>query len=257
MEFRASNKIIKKVILSDERFRIPRYQRPYAWTEDEISDFWSDLSSNQEEYFLGSFIFNHEQFKKTGLADVIDGQQRILTITIFSAVLRDVAHKYEKEIVQEEGVERRKLLSELIQSKDIMIEDREGNESVRIVPGDSISKFFEEKIQMYGSNILDSKAITTEEKRIKKVYEFFYNKVDTELSKHPDFDSRMKWIKRIRNKLADLMVIRVIIESESDAYEIFETTNARGVDLSVADLLKNLIFRNMKVKSDKDDAKEA
>ena len=66
----------------------------------------------------------------------------------------------------------------------------------------------------------------------------------------------MKWIKVIRNKLADLIVIRVVIESESDAYEIFETTNARGVDLSVADLLKNLIFRNMKVKVDKDDAKE-
>ena len=107
MEFKAREEKVRTVIYSDERFRIPRYQRPYAWADDEISEFWNDLISIREVYFLGSFIFNYEEYKKDGFVDVIDGQQRILTITIFSAVLRDIAQKYEKEIAQEEDVERR------------------------------------------------------------------------------------------------------------------------------------------------------
>ena len=123
-----------------------RYQRPCAWTEDEISDFWSDLSSSQEAYFLGSFIFNHEQLLKEGSADVIDGQQRILTITIFSAVLRDIVQKIEKDFDQKGDITE-KPYSGIIQRQDIVFEDRDGKESVRIIPGDSVSKYFKKYIQ--------------------------------------------------------------------------------------------------------------
>ena len=51
-------------------------------------------------------------------------------------------------------------------------------------------------------------------------------------------------------------MIHIRIEKEEEAYEIFETTNARGVDLSVADLLKNLIFKNIPAEDDRDIAKE-
>ena len=53
-----------------------------------------------------------------------------------------------------------------------------------------------------------------------------------------------------------LIVIDIKIESEDEAYEIFETTNARGLDLSVADLVKNMIFKKIPAKDDKDFAKE-
>lgn len=60
----------------------------------------------------------------------------------------------------------------------------------------------------------------------------------------------------LREKISNLVVINIEIKNEDDAYEIFETTNARGVDLSVADLLKNLIFKKIRADEEKDIAKE-
>ncbi|NOY64182.1 MAG: DUF262 domain-containing protein, partial [Nitrospirae bacterium] len=44
---------------SYKKFKVPRYQRPYAWTEDQISDFWNDLNDDYSN-FIGSLIFNNE-----------------------------------------------------------------------------------------------------------------------------------------------------------------------------------------------------
>lgn len=66
-------------LLSSNTFVVPPYQREYAWTNDEIREFWTDLRSGLDEgsYFLGLIILTDEQSRKY----VVDGQQRILTIT--------------------------------------------------------------------------------------------------------------------------------------------------------------------------------
>ena len=196
-------------------------------------------------YFMGSFILNYESLESEGYIDVIDGQQRILTITIFSAVLRDIVKSYDSD------------LSNRIQRSDIMFEDRRtGKYFVRVTTGDSTKKFFEEYIQNNTSDIYTSKPKTIEEKRIKKVYEFFYKKVKAVITNKDTNESKVDWIENTRVKLSDLTVIRIKINNEEDAYEIFETTNARGVDLSVSDLLKNVIFKNIPKKDSRDEAKE-
>ncbi len=72
----------------------------------------------------------------------------------------------------------------------------------------------------------------------------------------PSLDAKAESVKSLRDKVASLIVINVEIAKEEDAYEIFETTNARGVELSVADLLKNLIFKKIPAGNDRDLAKE-
>ena len=91
-KFEAKDTKLKEVLFSStsSRIRIPRYQRPYAWTEEQVSEYWSDIISEDQAYFLGSFIFNKEN-EDDGFIDVIDGQQRILTSTIFIAVLRNIS----------------------------------------------------------------------------------------------------------------------------------------------------------------------
>ena len=52
------DKKIEEVLFSlKRRFIVPRYQRPYAWNLEQITEFWSDLITNNEPYFLGSFVF--------------------------------------------------------------------------------------------------------------------------------------------------------------------------------------------------------
>lgn len=132
MKFQANDKKIKEVLFSHSiKFRIPRYQRPYSWGIDQINEFWNDLNNEKETYFLGGFIFNYES-EKEGFVDVIDGQQRILTITIFEAVLRDICNQFSKE------------LSESIHTYAIAFKDSYTlNYSYRIEVGDSTKDYFE------------------------------------------------------------------------------------------------------------------
>ena len=58
LSFEARDKSLVNVLFSGRRYRVPRYQRPYAWGIEETSELWEDLTSNNEPHFLGSFIFN-------------------------------------------------------------------------------------------------------------------------------------------------------------------------------------------------------
>lgn len=95
-----SEKILVKDIFSTMWFRIPEYQRPYIWGKDEINDLLDDLTFAQteksdQEYFLGSFVF---QAKRAGSTpelkydenDLLDGQQRMTTLLLLFACIRDM-----------------------------------------------------------------------------------------------------------------------------------------------------------------------
>ena len=90
MEFKAEDRKLGDVIFNNDQFRIPRYQRPYAWGEDQVNDYWNDLNGNEKTYFLGGLILNYEHQETENRVDIIDGQQRVLTTTIFFAALRDL-----------------------------------------------------------------------------------------------------------------------------------------------------------------------
>ncbi|MGD0878457.1 MAG: DUF262 domain-containing HNH endonuclease family protein [Anaerolineales bacterium] len=229
---------------ADRKYSVPRFQRPYAWGIEQVTEFWDDIISNDEPYFLGSFIFNLEHEKKDGCVDIIDGQQRLLTITLLMAVIRDLA----------QVVDRKE--AELFQRQDIAIEDWEGKSSFRIKPAETLEAFFAKYIQSNSNDIFQSKPASTEEKHVLANYEYLKEKVQGEIDRFQNKDEKIKTLKQLRKKLRDLMVINIEISREEDAYDIFETTNARGMELSVGDLLKNLIFKNIKPGGDRDVAKD-
>lgn len=244
--FEADDKSLEDVLfLSQRRFRIPRYQRPYTWEDEQISQFWEDLALSEEPFFLGSFIFNVEQEKTEGFVDIIDGQQRLITVTVFSAVLRDIAKELDSEIAS------------FFHRNDIVFEDRRTKRQItRIQPADTLAGFFKNQIENFDGCILNSQPETQEEERIKKAYEFFREKVLCEIKRFPKREAQLEQLNKFRTKLCELLVINVEIKREEDAYEIFEATNARGMELSVADLLKNLIFKKLPPGENKDFAKE-
>lgn len=244
-EFNANNKPLADVLFDTARkYRVPRYQRPYAWGIEEVSEFWEDLVLNDKPYFFGSFIFNTEHEDEDRYVDIIDGQQRLLTITIFVAAIRDVAKDIDLDS------------SKLYHRKDIAIEDWEGEHYYRILPSETLIPFFHDHIQDGTKDILQAKTSTPEEARIRANYEYLLKKVKAEVDRFPSLETKLEVLSKLRKKVRSLIVINVEINREEDAYEIFETTNARGMELSVADLLKNLIFKNIKPGEDRDLAKE-
>src|SRR3954466_13637593 len=96
----ASEKPVLDIFCDKFIFRIPSYQRPYAWTTEQTSELLEDLSaacsdasngdiSNASPYFLGSIVLIKNA--QSAQADVVDGQQRLTTLTILLGVLRDLS----------------------------------------------------------------------------------------------------------------------------------------------------------------------
>src|SRR5579864_8402302 len=104
----ASEQPLQKIFSSDFDFSIPPYQRPYAWTTKETGELLSDLLGNMgplntavdetDPYFLGSLVLIKSDSPE---ADVVDGQQRLTTLTILFAVLRTLLQKEEAEGITE------------------------------------------------------------------------------------------------------------------------------------------------------------
>lgn len=234
MQFQAKDKSIEDVLFTNAKYRVPRYQRPYSWSADHIDDFWTDLQEGGANTFLGSFVFNHEGASKDGYLEIIDGQQRLLTITLFLALLRNMA----AELGDEKFASR-------IQRKCIAFEDLAGTESYRIQPGDSLRDFFEAHVQKQAPPTWPPKP-NKEHSLIIANYTRLRESIDDLLEGKTEKAEKLDELQKLWVKTAALRIIQIDINSEEDAYTIFETVNARGAELTAADLLKNLIFRNVK-----------
>ena len=102
---------LSKIFGEDFEYHIPAYQRPYAWTQTETMDLFDDLydfyqKEEQDSYFLGSIVLIKDESKPH--ADVIDGQQRLTTLSILFSVMADCFADLDakidcKRLLQEKG----------------------------------------------------------------------------------------------------------------------------------------------------------
>src|SRR3954471_7839175 len=92
MELKAEKRSLRKLLsVEEQQFRIPPYQRPYAWTSEQVDDLWDDLAGNVTgSHFLGSVVLSSEEEMRP---QVIDGQQRLTTLMLLLSVLRDACHE--------------------------------------------------------------------------------------------------------------------------------------------------------------------
>ncbi|MEQ8260277.1 MAG: DUF262 domain-containing HNH endonuclease family protein [Alcanivorax sp.] len=220
-------------------FVIPRFQRPYSWDQENISEFWDDVVRNKPtDYFIGSMVVYRMGDRKFG---VVDGQQRLTTITILLCVLRD-ALEAEQQQPLAAG------LHQLIERKNI------DNELEFVLQTQSSYPYFQDYIQKAGEPELDID-VHREEKRLAEAHDQFQKlvsdlvssiKSDPRNTKERTPNIIRNALTQIRDTLLGLKVIFVRLEDEDDAYIIFETLNTRGKDLGLADLVKNHFTRLIK-----------
>ena len=193
-------------------FRIPDYQRPYVWDEERIEDFWKDLTEGDINLpFLWSFIFKEDDDQ---IFDIVDGQQRILSIAILLAALRTIAKEIGHSNLTNSIQQRIAETDNLGNSKDFFIHCWE-----------DVDSFFREYILSGDKNIKE-----IWEKITKKGIEW-------------DAVEIAKFIDMILNKIDDYSIVYIKVSSDEQAYTAFEIVNARGQELGNIDLLKNLFFK--------------
>lgn len=208
-------------------FSVPLFQRSYAWDSREINDLWQDLIDTYEgdikEYFLGSMVFTpHEQ---NGKEKILDGQQRLATILLFLAALRDVLKANPKA----ESQTRAAAINELIYSTDpVHLQKR-----IKIELNRQDKAFFEDAV-IHG---LFSNVAYESHKLIKQAYETFKYNITQKIAVDENFAAGILDV-----ILSKFIIIRIEADNDLNAHLIFETLNDRGLELSIADLLKNYVF---------------
>lgn len=239
MEHFKANKSNVKDLLKFSKYRIPPYQRPYSWEKDYIDNFWSYLTDESENYFLGTIVLNDEFLTEEWVKDIVDGQQRFITITILYSVIRDL-FLFLGDSEKAKG----------IQSWYIAFTNDDMQDCwYRISLTSELKDFFEENIQKQKPrDIYEVNWSNKEQKRVLENYKFFLSSIKEDLDKKDDIASKISYLQSLRDKVGQLDIVYIEVSSEEDAYTFFETINATGMKLSTADVLKNLLFKKTPIK---------
>ena len=236
-------------LLSGRYFKIPRFQRPYSWDDDNIQDLWDDImASRGQDYFIGSMVVYHE-----GKSDfsVVDGQQRLTTITVLLCILRDAFAKLGDNDLA-------------LGTHQLIERPNRDNKNEYVLQTETSFPFLQEKILRFGDPELINIAEMAEEQTLKSAYEALSLKVksvvdavelDSSIHEDEKLPTKLARLKAVRDSVFNLKIIFVKLENEDDAYLIFETLNTRGKDLAVTDLVKNHFAKLLKSKNTVDAVK--
>lgn len=250
MNIKPKDKSIKSLFISGNQFSIPRFQREYSWDKKNYQEFFNDMVNcltikegklEANNYFLGTMLFvgdYSEVQENTKPILVVDGQQRITTITILFSALSDRFRRIGEEKLSEQIF------------RYIMTEDDDGNE-VRILESKTHYPYFSFFIQdLTKKDVIETN--TEEEECIKESFDYLYSnleekKLRTLLKKKlgSDVVDQLIYVdilKAIRDQVLGTTFISISTPDKENANMIFEILNAKGKRLSHVDLIKNKIF---------------
>lgn len=209
---------------SDKRFIIPLYQRNYDWEIKHCRHLFSDLVKLHEEgrrsHFFGSIVTSRANDINDDYL-VIDGQQRITTISLLLIAMVNAAKAGDLEYSDERKID-------MIYKTYIVDEYQDDERKVKLKPIKNDQKSFD-------TLIYDDPENYVHESNVTRNYEFFYNELKSCPLKLEDIFESVK----------KLVVIDIRLEREDDAQLIFESLNSTGLDLSEADKIRNFLLMSM------------
>lgn len=231
-----SRTVMQLFMDTDALYRIPKYQRPYKWIDEQVDQLWEDIytsfEDNIQNYFLGSIITASPQ-KDSKRFDIVDGQQRLTTLMILFCVVRDlfpninqnknnaITIEYIKNAISSFGDERLTLLTDPQHSAD-----------------------FKRYIIEQGATLNHSKP---------KKYELKDDEQPKLKFKNSSYLLKTKLESIGENKAGELLnylfnqvsIIRIDCIDRSFAIKLFQVLNDRGMDLTASDLIKSFLLEQI------------
>ncbi|MCD4818401.1 MAG: DUF262 domain-containing HNH endonuclease family protein [Candidatus Cloacimonetes bacterium] len=237
-----TNQSFGELLSNGVKYFVPRFQRDYAWGVEQWEDLWADIETLEEEHYhyMGYIVL---QRKEQYNFEIIDGQQRLITLSlIILSSMKKLQDLIDRDIEANENLERLKeITGRFIGSKDIV--------SLKV----SNKLFLNRNNNRFYKRICDTlippndRGVISTNKLLRKAFDFFYHK-----NMGAKGNEIAIFIERIASKM---MFTKIIVQDNLNAYKVFETLNARGVQLSTPDLLKNYIFSVITSQADVDDNK--
>ena len=220
------------LIRNGGKYIIPKFQRDYSWETGQWDDLWQDIEnmiSERSEHYMGYLVLQATKGKDYM---IIDGQQRFTTITmIILAAIKSIQKLIDKGEEVEENTQRLNTLKNTyignidpvsLEYDNILILNRNNN------------SYYKEYIVKLGELKLRNTSYT--EKLMKKCFEWYEKQLNNKFKTGKEYAEFITYI------VDNLFFTIIKVSDEMNAFKVFETLNARGVQLSSADLLKNYLF---------------
>lgn len=232
--FSTANQTYRMLMGNGLIYSVPRFQRDYSWTEEEWDDLWRDLENvlspeGDSAHYMGYLVLQSIDSKNF---DIIDGQQRLTTLSI---MVLAVLHNLQKLVEEGRDAENNRRRQEQLRNSLIGYLD-----PVTLVAKSklNLNRNNDSLYQNYLVPLLPAphRNLKATEHQMRKAFEWW----DSQIGKTYKTGEELA---RFIDRLSDRLFFTVItVSDELNAYKVFETLNARGVKLSSTDLLKNYLF---------------
>lgn len=218
-------------VLKTRRFRVPAYQRSYAWELEHVTALLDDINDaingKEKEYFLGSIVVTGPNDDRR--YEVVDGQQRLTTVSLLIAAIKN---RFGEDGDAEAETSIR---NEFLANVDRKTKEREPKLALNEVDNELYQELIDNPSAIEPSRYprQSHRRLLGAAKRLGEyVEEICQRALDSEEALH-------EWLDYLES---NMKVILVIAPDDSNAFVIFETLNDRGLELAISDLLKNYLF---------------
>ncbi|MFM6990149.1 MAG: DUF262 domain-containing protein [Rhodoferax sp.] len=219
-------------------YAIPRYQREYTWSTAQWESLFDDVEENDPGYFLGSIICINQSTASLAVQrlEVVDGQQRLTTLSLLFAALYNAMKTHESNLDEDQRGELLNLKRKLVLKK--------GDDQLRVIP------------QIQNNNQNDYRAVLSDigvigqvdtpayagNRKIYRAYRYFQGRIQDVLA---DQSNPVESIMAFLEKVSQACVVKIEVASHADAYTLFESLNNRGMPLTAIDLIKNKLLARL------------
>ena len=229
---------LKEILSNGKSYSAPAYQRDYSWKQEHWEDLWEDLISveaSREDHYMGAIVLESGERKHFR---VIDGQQRMTTLSILILACVDYLYGLDGEGVDSAANQER---ANLLESSYLGAKDPA---SLRITPKLKLNANDDDFFQL---NLAQRKApqgglrgLRDSERLLWQCFQFFKGKIQEKFSTTEKGEEVAAFVSEVVTER--LVFISVRVQDQLSAYTVFETLNARGLELTETDLLKNYLL---------------
>lgn len=221
-------------------YRVPPFQRDYSWNEENWEDLWQDIlllhTNPDSSHYMGAIVLQSSNTSDKEFT-IIDGQQRLATLSIVAiAIIEKIQNLVERGQQKEANQERQEIL------RRTYLSDRDPRSlrySSKILLNENNNDFYQSNL-INLRQLRNIRSLSKSNQLLWQAFQYF----STHLEELSDVvQSGEKLTEFLTDTIAQrLLFIQINVEDELNAYTVFETLNARGIELSSTDLLKNYLF---------------
>lgn len=221
-------------------YDIPRYQREYTWNQRDWANLYDDITQNDAGYFLGSFIVVNGTVNSkmdTIHYEVIDGQQRLTTLSLLLAAL------YTRIMEHKDSIDDDMMLDDIrpLRNRLILKSDKSMTRVIPQVQNHNLEDYRWILKEHIGLDAVMQKPKFLGLRKMSKAYNYFYDRLGEDVGSRNGIEC-VRCLLDICRLVCSAVVVQITVDSHADAYTLFASLNNRGVPLSAVDLIKNMLL---------------